>query len=261
MARRRLRQVVWPYPPGSPALWLAAPLPLLAWRRFPVAGGLGAAGLAMAVATAAVHPDARMISVAGPLFAGGIAAVAVPWSLARWGTAGAAPRLLAVTLAVLLPGWCWSAAAAARRGAVPHDAASRAAYLRHALPGYAALAWLDAAHGRRCTVYGLWAENLRYYAAGRFVGDWYGAFPFAAAERAAARPAELHAFLLRAGADHLLVRRLPWAPALPALLPCGDPRLLPYLRAERCDGEASVWEVVPAPAPTRAAAAAAGKGG
>jgi hypothetical protein len=233
-------QKIWPYPPGSP--WLLAPLPLLGWRRFPLAGRLGAAGLALALGTAAVRPDGRMLSVAAPLFAGGIAAVLVPWSLARWGAAGAAPRLLAMTLLALLPGWCYGALLAARRGGIPHDAAGRESYLRRQLPGYAALSWLNAAHGRQCAVYGLWAENLRYYAAGRFTGDWYGPSPFAAARCAAERPADLRAFLLAAGADHLLVRR---QPGEPDLLVCGDARLAPFLRAERCDGEASIWAVVP----------------
>jgi hypothetical protein len=241
---RLLVQKIWPYPPGSPWLWLLAPLPLLARRRFPQAARFGIAGLALALATAAVHPDGRMIAVAAPLFCAGIAAVLVPWSLARWGAAGAAPRLLAITLLALLPGWCYTVLLAARRGAIPSDAAARESYLRRQLPAYGALSWLNSAHGRQYAVYGLWAENLRYYAAGRFVGDWYGAWPFAAALRAAERPAELRAFLLRAGADHLLVRR---QPGKPGLLPCGDARFAPFLRGEHCDGEASVWAVATPP--------------
>jgi hypothetical protein len=241
---RTLRQEIWPYPPGSPLLWLLAPLLLLGRRRFPVAARLGAAGLALVLVTAAIHPDARMISVAGPLFAGAIAAVLAPWSLARWGASGAAPRLLAVALLALLPGWCYTALLAARRGAIPVDPAGRESYLRRQLPGYGALSWLNSAHGRRYAVYGLWAENLRYYAAGRFLGDWYGAAPFAAAIRAAGRPADLSAFLVTAGADHLLVRRMP---GQPDLIPCGDPRFVPFLHAEHCDGEASVWAVATPP--------------
>ncbi len=241
---RLLVQKIWPYPPGSPWLWLLAPLPVLARRRFPQAARLGIAGLALALATAAVHPDGRMIAVAGPLFCAGIAAVVVLRSQARWGAAGAAPRLLAITLLALLPGWCYTALLAARRGAIPSDGASRESYLRRRLPAYGALSWLNSAHGRQYAVYGLWAENLRYYAAGRFIGDWYGAWPFAAALHAAERPAELRAFLLRAGADHLLVRR---QPGKPDLLPCGDARFAPFLRAEHCDGEASVWAVATPP--------------
>lgn len=235
-----LRLAIWPYPPGSPLLWLLAPLPLLGWRRFPLAAYLGTAGLALVLITAAIHADPRLLSVAGPLFAAAIAAVVVPWSLARWGASGAAPRLLAITLLALLPGWCATAFLAARRGAIPCDAAGRESFLRRQLPGYGALSWLNSVHGRRYAVYGLWAENLRYYATGRFLGDWYGPAPFAAALRAASRPADLRDFLVTAGADHLLVRRLP---GQPDLLPCGDPRFVPFLRLEHCDGEASVWAV------------------
>jgi hypothetical protein len=237
---RTVRQEVWPYPPGSPLLWLLAPLPLCCRRRFPLAAGLGAAGLALVLLTAGVHADPRMLAVAGPLFAAAIGAVVAPWSLARWGAAGAAPRLLAIGLLALLPGWCYLALLAARRGAVPHDPAGRESYLRRQLPGYGALSWLNSAYGRRYAVYGLWAENLRYYAAGSFVGDWYGAAPFAAALRAAGRPADLRAFLVTAGADHLLVRRV--AGQIDPV-PCGDPRFAAVLRLEYCDGEASVWAV------------------
>jgi hypothetical protein len=237
---RTLRLQLWPYPPGSPLLWLLAPLPLLGRRRFPLAARLGAAGLALALITAGVHPDPRLLSVAGPLFAAAIAAVVAPWALARWGAAGAAPRLLAVGLLALLPGWCYAALLAARRGVIPHDPAGRESYLRRQLPGYGALSWLNSVHGRHYAVYGLWAENLRYYTAGAFLGDWYGAAPFAAAVRAAGRPADLRAFLVTAGADHLLIRCLP---GQPDLMPCGDPRFASFLRSERCDGEASVWAV------------------
>ncbi|MBV8202408.1 MAG: glycosyltransferase family 39 protein, partial [Acidobacteria bacterium] len=237
---RTLRQEIWPYPPGSPLLWLLAPLPLWCRRRLPLAARLGAAGLALALLTASIHADARMLAVAGPLFAAAIGAVVAAWSLARWGAAGAAPRLLAIGLVALLPGWCYTALLAARRGAIPHDPAARESYLRRQLPGYGALSWLNSVYGRRYAVYGLWAENLRYYAAGRFIGDWYGAAPFAAALRAAGRPADLRAFLVTAGADHLLVRRVP---GQPDPVPCGDPRFAAVLRAEHCDGEASVWAV------------------
>jgi hypothetical protein len=246
-----LRPAIWPYPPGSPLLWLLAPLPLLGWRRFPLAAQLATAGLALVLVTAAIHPDPRLLSVAGPLFAGAIAAVVAPWSLARWGAAGAAgaaPRLLAITLLALLPGCSYTALLAARRGAIPCDAVGRESYLRRQLPGYGALSWLNSVHGRRYSVYGLWAENLRYYATGRFLGDWYGPAPFAAAVRAAGRPADLRAFLVTAGADHLLVRR---SPGQRDLLPCDDRRVVPFLRLEHCDGEASVWAV----------AAPAGRGG
>ncbi|HVR09268.1 MAG TPA: hypothetical protein VMW75_14555, partial [Thermoanaerobaculia bacterium] len=239
-----LRQAIWPYPPGSPLLWLLAPLPLFWRRRSPVAASLGAAGLALVVITAAVHPDPRLLSVAGPLFAAAIAAVLGPWALARWGAAGAAPRLLAVAMLALLPGAGYTALLAVRRGAIPHDRAGRESYLRRQLPGYGALSWLNSVHGRRYAVYGLWAENLRYYAAGRFVGDWYGAAPFAAALRAAGRPADLAAFLAGAGVDHLLVRRMA---GQPDPVPCGDPRFAPFLRAEHCDPEASVWAVATPP--------------
>jgi len=224
---------------------------------------MAAAGLAMALVVAAVNPDARLVSVAAPLLAAAIAAVVASWAAARWGETAAAPRLAALALVALLPAWLYAAHLVARRGPVPAGAADREAYLRRQLPGYTALSWLNASCGGRYTVYALAAENLRYYAAGRFLGDWYGPAPFGEALRAAARPRELYAMLAPLGVDHLLVRRTVGHPDLDGVEPllarwvAGDPDPAgTWFRAEYRDAEAAVWALAPA----TGGAAAGGQG-
>ena len=235
-----------PYPPGSPLLWWLWPLPLLAWRRAPQARRLAGVALAGGLAIAVVNADARLVSVVGPLAGLAIAAVLAPWAAARWGEAGAAPRLTALALVALLPAWLYTARLAIRRGPIPADPAARESYLRRQLPGFGALSWLNATAGRRATVYGMWAEDLRYYAAGSFRGDWFGPGRFADALALADRPAELQAFLAGLGVDHLLIRRMPWQRDLS---PFDSTRLEPCFRLEYRDAEAVVLAPAQRPRP------------
>jgi 4-amino-4-deoxy-L-arabinose transferase-like glycosyltransferase len=224
-----IRRTWWPYPPGSPWLWLLWPLPLLGWRRAPLAGRLAASGLAISVVIAVLNPDARLLTVALPLLCGALAIGLGSLALAQ---GNAARRALVVfALAAVLPGWLYLAHLAVARGPLPTTSAERDAYLSRELPGYRALAWLNARDQKRSTVYGLAAENLRYYAAGRFLGDWYGPASFSEVLALRDHPAALHAQLAALGVDHLLVRRV-----------AGDLELTgTWFRAEYADDEATVW--------------------
>ena len=235
---RALRQAFWPYPPGSPLLWLLLPVPLLAWRRWPAAGRLAGLALVCGGIIAAVRPDARLVSIVAPLASMAIAGAIALGSAARWSPAAAAPRLLALALVALLPAWGHTLLLVARRGPLPCDGAAREAYLRRQLPGYAALSWLNSNRGRHYRVYGLWAENLRYYAAGGFAGDWYGPARFGDALALADRPAALHAHLAGLGVDYLLVRNVPGRPAAMAW---EGPAGAALFRVVYRDREAVVW--------------------
>ncbi len=200
------RQAARPfYPPGSPLLLLLWPLPLFAWRRFPALRPITISALAMGLVLAAAAPDARTVSVAAPLFA-----VAVAGTAAALAQPPAARAVAALALVAMLPMWLYAGHLIHRRGPLPADEPARTAYLRHEVPGYGALAWLNARCGAGCAVYALWGENLRYYAAGGFAGDWYGTLPFSEVLALGARPARLHARLRQLGISHVLVvRRAP----------------------------------------------------
>jgi hypothetical protein len=125
-------------------------------------------------------------------------------------SSSAARAVVALALVAQLPVWLYAGHLAHRRGPLPADAAARTAYLRRQVPGFGALAWLNAGCGAGCAVYALWGENLRYYAAGGFAGDWFGTLPFSEALALGARPALLHTRLRQLGISHVLVvRRAP----------------------------------------------------
>ncbi len=78
------------------------------------------------------------------------------------------------TLLLVAPGPLYAGYKIFERGGVPVSGAQRSNYLERQLPGYAAIAAMNDLEGSDYTVYGLFAENLRYYADGRFLGDWRG---------------------------------------------------------------------------------------
>jgi hypothetical protein len=89
---------------------------------------------------------------------------------------------------------------------VPTDAVERERYLARRLPGYSALGWLNREHREGYTVYGLGAENLRYFADGRFLGDWNGPASYRELAPALRDSQMLSRRLRELGADFLLTR-------------------------------------------------------
>ena len=115
--------------------------------------------------------------------------------------------LVAVAAVCLLPGWLYAAYRVARLGPVPLTAEERDRFLARELPAYAAVRYLNQAHGRAYTVYALHAENMAYFAAGGFLGDWSGPAAFRAVVPPDGDPAKLCRNLRGLGADHLLIVR------------------------------------------------------
>ncbi len=79
-----------------------------------------------------------------------------------------------VTALLLVPGPLYAVYKLVEYGWPPIDAAQRTAYLSRQVAGFEAVAAMNRAEGRDYTVYALYGENLRYYAGGRFLGDWFG---------------------------------------------------------------------------------------
>ena len=92
-------------------------------------------------------------------------------------------------------------------GPLPITADARAAYLTHEIPShsYPAYALLNRARGDRYTVYGLYDENMSYYAEGNFIGDWFGPGRFADTRARLGGGPELYRHLRGLGADFLVV--------------------------------------------------------
>lgn len=192
-------------PPYSPAYLLALPVALLlAWRDSRLRGPLLIAA-AYAYTCLALPPDSRYLLPAAPLVSLAAGAV-LAWVLAFPPFSGPYRRWLAVAACVLafLPGWCYGMYRIHRQGPVPVAAEQREAYLSRRLPLYPALSHVNE-HGNDATVYGLWAEEMIYYAEGRFLGDWYGPTSYRRLLRGVRNAADLHRGLDRFGVDYLLV--------------------------------------------------------
>jgi hypothetical protein len=115
--------------------------------------------------------------------------------------------ILALTMALLGPAYgvykIW------RAGPLPTTPPEREAFLTRRLPGYAALADLNQRCGSRYTLYAFDAENLAYYAQGRFLGQRGGLYPQRPLQPLLTAPASLQAALVPWGVDHLLIVQHP----------------------------------------------------
>lgn len=191
-------------PPFSPVL-LAA-LPLLAWgalRDFRVRRLVLIAG-AYTFVFLWLPRDSRYLVPALPLLAlaaaGSLAAV-----VRRWPRLAGRSLAAVLCLGAFLPGWLYAGFRIVRQGPPPVTADGREAYLARKLPAYPAIAWLNRARGPSYTLWALHAENMTYFAAGRFLGDWFGPESFGRV-LAAGRDAEsFHRELRRLGVTHLLI--------------------------------------------------------
>lgn len=208
------RELFGQQPPYSPAYLLALPLALLLAWRDPRLRWLLLTAAAYAYACLALPRDSRYLLPAAPLASLAAGAV-LAWVLTLRPLSGRFRPWAAVFACVLafLPGWCYGIYRMHRQGPVPVTAEQRDAYLSRRLPFYPALAHVNRARGGEATVYGLWAEEMIYYAEGCFLGDWYGPTSYRRLLRGVRGAADLHRALDRYGVDYLLVasgrQRLP----------------------------------------------------
>lgn len=185
-------------PPVSPVYLLGLPVLLWGVLREPRVRRLMLPAAAYVALFPLLPQDARYLAPVLPVV--GLALAEAALRLLR-------PRLAVtlVALACFLPGCLYAGWRVHRQGPLPVTAEDRDRYLTSALPGFSALAHLNRHHGPGYTLYALHAENLAYYAHGRFLGDWSGPAAFAEVLPLVGRPAELHAWLRALGADHLLL--------------------------------------------------------
>jgi hypothetical protein len=188
-------------PPFSPVYLAALPLLALGAAREPrVRWPLGIAGL-YTLAFLWLPRDSRYLVLILPL-----ASLAVAGSAAVLLRSWPSRRLAAALgLAAFLPGWLYAGYRIERQGPLPVTPAARDAYLARRLPAYPAIAWLNRTRGSAYTLWALYAENLAYFADGRFLGDFFGPASYGRV-LASVRDAEsFHRELRRLGATHLLI--------------------------------------------------------
>jgi hypothetical protein len=213
-------------PPYSPIFLLALPVLLAgAVRRLRVRVLL-LASVAYAAFVLALLPDARYLLVALPpvCLALGDSLAAALAAGARWerwrrqGERWATNAGAVLALAIFLPGWCYAGYRLVRQGPLPVTPAERDTYLARALPAYPSLRYLDRVCGGAYTLYAIHAENMAYFATGRFLGDFTG-------------PAAYHLVVPVDGDARLLFRRLRSLGADHLLTVEGDPDLPPIFSA------------------------------
>ena len=185
-------------PPHSPVYLAVLPLALLAAARDPRQRRLLGLAAAYALACTALPADSRYLVPVTPLLSLSAAGALLPWLGRR--------RLLIAGLCAgcFLPGWLYAFYRFQRQGPLPLTPAGREAYLVRKQPVYPAIASLNRTLGSGYTVWALHAENMPYYARGRFMGDWIGPASFRRVLLDLSSPEELHQRLRRLGADHLL---------------------------------------------------------
>ena len=198
-------------PPFSPLYLAALPLGLLAAWRDPRQRRLLALAALYGFACLGLPPDSRYLIPSVPLVslsaAGALRVLSDRISL----------RGLTAGLCVLgfLPGWLYALYRFHHLGALPLTPAGREAYLVRWQPCYPAIANLNRTLGRDYTVWAAHAENMSYYARGRFLGDWAGPAGFARVLDDLKGPQDLHDRLRRLGAGYLLIPSQVTPPAFP----------------------------------------------
>ncbi|HSS47530.1 MAG TPA: glycosyltransferase family 39 protein [Thermoanaerobaculia bacterium] len=157
-------------PPFSPLYLAALPLGLVAAWNDPRQRRLLALTAIYVFVCLGLPPDSRYLLPIVPLVslsaAGALLMISgrIFW---RGLTAG-------ICVLVFLPGWLYAIYRFHHLGALPLTPAAREAYLARWQPCYPAVASLNRTLGSGYTVWAFHAENMSYYARGRFLGDWAG---------------------------------------------------------------------------------------
>jgi 4-amino-4-deoxy-L-arabinose transferase-like glycosyltransferase len=194
-------------PPHSPVYLAVLPLALLAAVRDPRQRRLLALSAAYAFACLALPTDSRYMVPITPLLSLSVAGALTPWLDRLSGQVAGRRRLLVAGLCAgcFLPGWLYPLVRAYLQGPLPLTSEQREAYLSRRQPVYPAVAYLNRTLGSGYTVWALHAENMAYYARGRFLGDWIGRARFDHILPGLRGPEDLHGRLRRLGAGYLLL--------------------------------------------------------
>lgn len=153
-------------------------------------------------------PDARLVLPVAPM-AAILACVGVAHAAEmlrhRFGQPRS-PRFFKVAATLLaLPGIAYGWTSLAANGPLPTSVEERMSWLGSRRGEIAAVDLLNRTRPDGYTVYGLYAENARYFAAGRQLGDWVGPHSYHRVIPLLDDPAALAAALCSTGAEYLLV--------------------------------------------------------
>ncbi len=190
-------------PPFSPLYLVVLPLAVpVAWRDARQRRLLGLAAV-YAFCCLGLPPDSRYLVPALPLAS--LTAAGVLQALARRFPARRALLAAGLCAGCFLPGWLYALYRFHHLGPVPLTPAAREAYLARWVPCYPAVSSLNRALGSGYAVWAVGAENMSYYARGRFLGDFVGPASYDRVLSGLRGLEDLHGRLHRLGAGYLLV--------------------------------------------------------
>ncbi|MGH9367163.1 MAG: ArnT family glycosyltransferase [Thermoanaerobaculia bacterium] len=217
-------------PPVSPVYLVALPLALFAAFRDERVRRMLLLALAYALFALSLPRDPRYFLPILPLVS-----VAAGAGLARLPLTRR-PLLAGAVSVLLLPGWFYVAWQIRGLGALPVTAQQRNEFLSRHLPAYPAIRYMNRTRGRDYTMYAFHAENMVYFAEGRFLGDWSGPASFEKVLTSGATPEALHSKLRAFGVDYLLVMKERAPP-----LPLDDPQFTKRFRVVYSDPHTRVF--------------------
>jgi hypothetical protein len=117
--------------------------------------------------------------------------------------------------ALISPGWIYARQDWDKRGVLPATQVQREAYLAARLPSYPAYAMLNRLKGSAYRLYAFHDEGMNYYAAGLFMGDWFGPARYEIVNGNLETGLDLYNQLKSMGADYFLRRAGNSVPELP----------------------------------------------
>jgi hypothetical protein len=152
------------------------------------------------------------------------------------------PLSAALCALFLLPGWLYAVYRIYALGPVPATVEERDRFLSGQLPAYPAIRFLNRRSGSGSALYAFHAERMRFFAEGRFLGDWNGPAAYGRFLPLVRDPRALHRALREVGAGHLLV-----VEGTGVVLPVDDPAFRARFQRVYSDGFSEVYELRPAP--------------
>jgi hypothetical protein len=137
------------------------------------------------------------------------------WGLARLKIRPAAAAIVTTLLFVIAlePGLAQAIVWTNYYGAPPTSNPGRRSFLMRIFPSYTCYDSLNSELGSGYTVYAFHDENMRYYAKGRFIGDWFGPGRYGSIERASGQ--QMYQSLRALGVTHLIVNTTVYREKMP----------------------------------------------
>jgi 4-amino-4-deoxy-L-arabinose transferase-like glycosyltransferase len=190
-------------PPYSPLYLIVLPFALVAAWKDPRHRRLLLLVGAYAFCCLGLPPDSRYLVPAVPLIS--LSAAGALLALPGRNRMLIAGVTAGICAGCFLPGWLYALYRFHHLGPLPLTPAGREVYLARWQPCYPAVAYLNRTLGSGYTVWAVHAENMNYYARGRFLGDWIGPASFSRVLSDLRGPQDLRTRLGGLGAGYLLI--------------------------------------------------------